>query len=177
MGQVCRWYNIKIVFWSLFTLHRQLIWVSDQDPIKEKSNIIYQVPCRLGHFWIEKTKRAHRTGLREHKAATRSGGLEKSDHCGGCWNHLHQEDWDNIKVLDKVANNTTLFIKEALHICITGSDTLMNRDEGITISKCWMAILSHTHPIMSAASSSTHQWRCHPSLWHRQLYNLSFPAF
>jgi len=49
------------------------------------------------------------TSLREHKAATRRGELEKSDHCGGCWSHLHQEDWDTIKVSDEVANNTTLY--------------------------------------------------------------------
>jgi len=46
------------------------------------------------------------------------------------------------------ANSTTLLFKDALHICIIGSDTLMNRDEGIPNSNCWMAILSHTHAMI-----------------------------
>ena len=103
------------------------MWVNDRDPLKGKSDIIYQVPCSWGHFCIEKTRRAHSTSLREHKSATRSGELEKSDHCEGCWNCLHWDYWDNVKVLDEVANNTTLLIKEVLHICTTGSDTLNNR--------------------------------------------------
>ena len=48
-------------------------------------------------------------------------------------------------------------IKEALHIRLTDIETLLNRDEGVSISDCWAAILSHTHSLTSVASSSTHQ--------------------
>ena len=51
--------------------------------------------------------------------------------------------WDEIKVLDEPANNTTLLIKEALHIHLTDKETLLNRDEGVAISDCWSPILSH----------------------------------
>jgi len=57
-------------------------------------------------------------------------------------------------VLDKVANIITLLIKEALHVCLTDSDTLMNRDEDITISNCWTVTLGHAQPMMRVASSS-----------------------
>ena len=91
--------------------------------------------------------------MKEHKAATRSGELEKSaEHA---WNHHHQIEWDEIKVLDEAANNTTLLIKEALHIRLTDTETLINRDEGVAISDCWTAILSHARPMTYAASSSS----------------------
>ena len=41
------------------------------------------------------------------------------------WNHYHQVEWDEIKVLDEAANNTTLLIKEALHIRLTDTETLI----------------------------------------------------
>ena len=96
--------------------------------------------------------------MKEHKAATRRGELEKSAIAEHAWNHHHhQVEWDEIKVLDKAANNTTLLIKEALHIRLTDTETLINRDEGVAISDCWTAILSHARPMTSAALSSTHQ--------------------
>ena len=97
--------------------------------------------------------------MKEHKAATRRGELEKlaiAEH-GIAWNHHNQVEWDEIKVLDEAANNTTLLIKEALHIRLTDTETLINRDDGVAISDCWTAILSHAHPMTCAASSSTHQ--------------------
>ena len=95
--------------------------------------------------------------MKEHKAATRRGELEKSAIAEHAWNYHHQMSWDDIEVLDEAATNTTLLIKEALHIRLTDKETLLNRDEGVAISDCWAAILSHTHSITSAASSSTHQ--------------------
>ena len=42
-------------------------------------------------------------------------------------------------------NNTTLLIKEALHL------KLINRDEGVAISECWQLVLDH-----ATMTSSTH---------------------
>ena len=61
--------------------------------------------------------------MKEHKAATRRGELEKSAIAEHAWNHHHQVEWDEIKVLDEAANNTPLLIKEALHIHLTDTET------------------------------------------------------
>ena len=131
--------------------------VKDQDPLEKKSNIVYQVPCSCGRVYIGETKRALETRMKEHKAATRRGELEKSAITEHAWNYHHQVEWDEIKVLDEAANNTTLLIKEALHTRLTDTETLINRDEGVAISDCWTAILSHARPMTCAVSSSTHQ--------------------
>ena len=118
--------------------------VKDQDPLEKKSNVVYQVPCSCGRVYIGETKRALETRIKEHKAATRRGELAIAEHA---WNHHHQVEWDEIKALDEAANNTTLLIKEALHIRLTDAETLINRDEGVAISDCWTAILSHARPM------------------------------
>ena len=110
--------------------------VKDQDPLEKKSNVVYQVPCSCGRVYIGETKRALETRMKEHKAATRRGELEKSAITEHAWKHHHQVEWDEIKVLDEAANNTTLLIKEALHIRLTDTETLINRDEGVAISDC-----------------------------------------
>ena len=127
--------------------------VKDRDPL-EKSNVVYQVPCSCGRVYIGETKRALETHIKEHKAATRRGELEKSAIAEHAWSHHHQVLWDEIKVLDQAANTTTLLIKEALHIRLTDTEQLLNRDEGIAIPECWSAIWNHAQCV---ASSSTHQ--------------------
>ena len=145
-----------MVFRSSSTLCGQLMRVKDQDPLEKKSSVVYQVPCSCGRVYIRETKRALETRMKEHKAATRRGEMEKSAIAEHAWNYHHQMAWDEIKVLDEAANNTTLLIKEALHIRLTDKETLLNRDEGVAISDCWSPILSHAHSISSAASGSTH---------------------
>jgi len=44
--------------------------------------------------------------------------------------------------------------KEALYIRLTGTEKVMNRDEGVTISDCRTALLSYTIVSASVASSS-----------------------
>ena len=85
--------------------------------------------------------------MKEHKAATctRRGELEKSAIAE--LPSDHQVEWDEIKVLDEAENNTTPLIKEALHIRLTDTETLINRGEGIAI---WTAILSHARPMQYA---------------------------
>lgn len=101
--------------------------VKDQDPLEKKSNVVYQVPCSCGRVYIGETKRALETRIKEHKAATRRGELEKSAIAEHALNHHHQVGWDEFKVLDEGANNTTLLIKEALHIRLTTAEKLINR--------------------------------------------------
>jgi len=57
---------------------------------------------------------------KEHNAATVRGELEISVHCRGCLEPPSSRGLGQYQmVLDEVANSTTLFIKEALHICST----------------------------------------------------------
>ena len=82
------------------------------------------------------TKRAN---IREHKSAARIGELEKPTIEEQVWSNDHQND---IKVSDKVANNTTLLIKVWPGPLQAFTQSLM---------------LSHTHSMASVMLSSTHQ--------------------
>ena len=95
--RVCRRYNIRTVFRSSSTLHGQVMQVKDQDPLKKKSNVIYQAPCSCGCVYIGETKTALETRMKEHKVATRRGELEKSAIAEHAWNHHHQVEWDEIR--------------------------------------------------------------------------------
>ena len=150
MRRVCRRYNIRTVFRSASTLRRQLTRVKDQDPLEKKSEVVYQIPCSCGHVYIGETKRALDTRIKEHRAATRRGETEKSAIAEHAWGQQHPILWEETSVLDQAKNNTTLLIKEALHIRLTNLE-LINRDEGVAIPECWQPVLDH-----AAMTSSTH---------------------
>ena len=114
--RVCRRYNIRTVFRSASTLRGQLTKVKDQDPLEKRSGVVYQIPCSCGNVYIGETKRAFETHIKEHRAATRQGETEKSAIAEHAWGQQHPLLWEETSVLDQAKNNTTLLIKEALHI-------------------------------------------------------------
>ena len=66
------------------------------------------------------------------------------------WGQQHSILWEETSMLDQAKNNTTLLIKEALHICLTDLE-LINRDEGVAIPECCHPVLDH-----ATMTSSTH---------------------
>ena len=96
------------------------------------------------------TKRALETHIKEHRAATRRGETEKSAIAEHAWGQQHPILWEETSVLDQAKNNTTLLIKQAVHIWLTNLE-LINRDEGVAIPECWQLVLDH-----AAMTSSTH---------------------
>ena len=87
-------------------------------------------------------KTALETHIKEHRATTRWGETEKSAIAEHAWGQQHRILWEETSVLDQAKNNTTLLIKEALHIRLTKLE-LINRDEGIAILECWQPVLDH----------------------------------
>ena len=51
-------------------------------------------------------------------------------------------------MLDQAKNNTTLLIKEAVHIRLTNLE-LINRDVGVAIPECGQLVLDHTMMLSS----------------------------
>ena len=115
---------------------------------------MYQIPCSYGHVYIGETKRALETCIKEDKAATRRGETEKSAIAEHAWGQQHPILWKETIVLDQAKNNTTLLIKESLHIHLTNFQ-LINRDEGVIIPECWQPVLDHV-----TMTISTHAMPC-----------------
>ena len=76
--------------------------------------------------------------------------MEKSAIAEHAWGQQHPIHWEETSVSNQAKNNTTLLIKEALHIRLTDLE-LINRDEGVTIQECWQPVLDHV-----TMMSSTH---------------------
>ena len=151
--RVCREFNIRTVFRSAPTLRRQLTKVKDTDPAEKRSYVIYEIPCSCGCTYIGETKRALETRLREHQAATRCGELEKLAIAEHAWKNDHQVLWSQTRVLDEARNTTSLLVKEALYIRRADSSRLVNRDEGLAISRSWSAIIKPRPSMTSPASA------------------------
>ena len=120
------------------TLQGQLTRVKDQDPLEKKSLAIaavYIYTCRGD-------KESPWDSQKEHKAATWWGEAEKAAIAKHVWGQQHPLLWEETGVLDQAKNDTTLLIKEALHIHPTDLE-LINRDEGIAIPECWQPVLDH----------------------------------
>ena len=155
LRRVCRKFNIRAIFRTTSTLHQQLTRVKDIDPILKRSGVLYEVPCSCGMSYIGETKRCLETRLKEHQAATRRGEIEKSAIAEHAWNHNHPPQWEETRVLDQAAHNTTLLIKEAMHIAMCDANRLLNRDLGVTIPDCWKPLLkrAQTHQSMPAITN------------------------
>ena len=119
------------------------------DPLEKKSGVVYQIPCSCSHVYIGETKRALETHIKEHRAATRRGETEKSAIAEHAWGQQYPILWEKTSLLDQ-SMNTTLLIKEALHIHLTNLE-LINRDKGVAILECWQLVLDH-----AAMASSTY---------------------
>jgi len=136
--RVCWCYNIRTIFSTASSLRGQLMQVKDRDPLGKSP------------MWYTKFHVAV-------DVCTMRGELEKPAIAEHAWNHHHQILWDDIQVFGW---GSTLLLKEAVHICFTATDSLLNRDKCVAIPECWTAILRHTYP----ASNSTHHWWHHPIL-------------
>jgi len=153
--RVCRRHDIKTLFKTPLTLHHQLMWVKDTDPLGKRAGVVYQLPCgECESSYIGETKRPLETRLREHKAAIKRGEVLMSAVAEHAWTNQHQPLWGSARVLDIAANKTILLIKEAMHIHMakSSSSSLMNRDRGIPIADCWKPILNracHATPTIS----------------------------
>ena len=63
------------------------------------------------------------------------------EHRHHAWNEHHCPDWDNTSTLDQAKHNSTLLVKEAMHISLAEANILLNRDQGTTIADCWKPLL------------------------------------
>ena len=146
LRRVCRKHRIKTVFTTTSTLGQQLTKVKDIDPAIKKSGVVYQIPCKNCDFtYIGETKRSLETRLKEHQTATKRGETERFAIAEHACNEHHHPDWDNTSILDQAKHNSTLLVKEAMHISLAEANTLLNRDQGTTIADCWKPILKR-HP-------------------------------
>ena len=154
LRRVCRKYNIRTVFRTSSTLRQELSRTKDRDPPLKTSGVVYEIPCSCGLKYIGETKRALETRLKEHQAATRRGETEKSAIAEHAWSQHHQPLWEETRVLDRASHNTTLLIKEAIHISLRDSTELLNRDRGLDIDCCWKHLVTRQMTKKAAAEQS-----------------------
>ena len=145
LRRVCRRYDIRTVFTTISTLRRELTRVKDQDPMLSRAGVVYRIPCSCGKEYIGETKRALRTRLKEHQAATRRGETEKSAIAEHAWAEQHCPAWDEVTILEQAEREDILRIKEAFCIALTDQKKSLNRDKGVATADCWMPLLRHCH--------------------------------
>ena len=137
---VCRKFNIRVVFKSGRTLRSLLTKVKDTLPLGKQSNVVYHIPCSCGQVYIGETKQRLETRLKERRDACERGMMEKSAVAEHVWENHHPIDWKETTVLDH-GRRQELLVKEALHIQMTPSDEHFNRDGGLEVPGCWIAVM------------------------------------
>ena len=93
-----------------------------------------------GQVYIGETKRRLETRLKEHRDACEKGMMEKSAVAEHAWENHHPIDWEETTVLDR-GRGQELLLKEALHIQMTPSEERFNRDGGLEVPGCWIAVM------------------------------------
>ncbi|XP_062518280.1 uncharacterized protein LOC134193468 [Corticium candelabrum] len=143
--RICKGYNIRVSFKSGRNLRNMLCKVKHPIPKEHQSHLIYQIPCACGKTYIGETKRRLATRLKEHKELCRKMENEKSAVAEHTWsNQKCNMDWDGTRILAHASTTLQLRMKEALHIQLNQQHLLINRDEGMELSKCWASLMKTT---------------------------------
>ena len=104
---------------DLATLKEKLTRVKDRLPI---SNVVYQIPCSCGKYYIGETTRRLGTRLKEHKDACERCLTDKSAVAEHAWHQHHPITWDGTKIIDQARREDELRLKEAFHIQMSNND-------------------------------------------------------
>ena len=150
LRRVCRRYDIRTVFTTIYNLRQQLSRVKDPDPMLSKAGVVYRIPCSCG-----KTKRVLGVRLKEHQAATRQGEIETSAIAEHAWEKQHHPAWDEIVILEQARRDDHLRIKEAFCIAMADQERSLNRDRGTAIAECWKPLLRR-HGVRNVSAMTTH---------------------
>ena len=96
--------------------------------------------------------------------------MKKSAVAEHAWENHHPIDWEETTVLDR-GRGQELLLKEALHIQMTPSEERFNRDGGLEVPGCWIAVMrrqgGRSNPHQSLTSDDVYlsvdkgpNWRC-----------------
>ena len=104
-------------------LRNLLVNPKDKTPQMDQSGVVYQVSCQDCHSkYVGETERPLKTRIKEHSKDTKSPLFAHAQATG------HTVDFIDVKTLDREASWFRRGVKEAIHICATGSN--LNRDGG-----------------------------------------------
>ena len=117
--RVCRKFNIRVVY------------------LGKQSNVVYHpLQLRPGLHWGDQMETGDKAeGNRD---ACERGMMEKSAVAEHAWENHHPIDWEETTVLDDSRGQELL---EALHIQMTPSEERFNRDGGLEVPCCWIAVM------------------------------------
>ena len=80
--------------------------------------------------------------------------------------HHHPIEWESTRVIDRAGRSKELQLKEALHIQ-TATEALLNRDIGLEVPGCWLAILKRKR---SAADAASPERATASDVWHTLIF-------
>ena len=118
LRRILRRFYICTVFTTISTLRQQLTRVKDVDSPLSKAVVVYRVlhVCSCKKEYIDETKRALGTHVKELQSATRMEETEKSTIAEHAWAEQHQAIWDQTLVIEQAKSANILRIKEAFCI-------------------------------------------------------------
>ena len=140
-------HNIRTAFRSASTLRGQLTNVRDQDPLGSCVPDPFKLQSCIYGGNEESPQDPHKGAQSCHQ----TGRGREVSHNRAC---LGTAAPSTVGGDQCVENNTTLLIKEALHIHLTNLE-LIHRDKGVTIPECWQLVLDH-----ATMMSTTHATPC-----------------
>jgi hypothetical protein len=127
------------------TLQNLLVHPKDKRDTLSTTNVVYDIPCKnCNLLYIGETGRKFGTRLEEHKGEAEKAGekvltraarkssqsvINKSAITDHVVDNNHIIDWKEAKIIDREADRSKRWIKEAIAIRKRGTTT-MNRDEG-----------------------------------------------
>lgn len=115
-----------------------MIKTKPENEDQKTKNCVYSVPCQCGREYIGETSRPLRVRLQEHKSNINNGETDRSKIAEHVWEHYHQIDWDEAKILAKEENTTRRKLKEATYIALANQPI---SQASLEIKPIWMPIL------------------------------------
>ena len=143
LSRCLRKYNVRTVHKTSNTLKQKLTRVKDQASTKEKTGIIYSIPCKdCNEQYIGQTRRTLPERIYQHKNAYKNLDFQKTATINHSIDNNHQIDFESSHILAREKNHKRREIKEAIMIA---SNETYNKSDGYQLPPVFKTFIS-SHP-------------------------------
>lgn len=133
--------NVSISFKSQNTLARMYTNLKDSIPAKDRSNVIYSIPCECGKIYIGRTSQKLDSRIKQHKLSVKDFSKEATSLVQHMREEQHRFNFDSTDILDCSRRAHHLNVMEMYYIQKHERECVNNRAEGSALSSWYSPLI------------------------------------
>ncbi|XP_055714199.1 uncharacterized protein LOC129808447 [Phlebotomus papatasi] len=137
--------DVTVSFKSENSLGRLYPKLKDDIPTKDRSNVIYSIPCECGKIYIGRTSQKLDNRIKQHKLSVKDFSKEATSLVHHMRGEQHRFNFDHTDILDSTRRAHHLNVMEMYYIQRHESRCVNNRAEGNSLNH-WYSPLIWSYP-------------------------------